>query len=368
MRIISDTKLDFNDVLLVPRRSNIESREQVNLVRKFETRNGKKFEGIPIIAANMATGNYNMLKALAEHKMFTAVAKHHNQIWFECGGLNEKLLYGFYTLGIKNPEELEELRKFYRYIKFDEKIPITPKIIIDIANGYMQKFSDFVKEVRDVCPESIIFAGNVCTPEMTEQLIIAGADGVKIGIGPGSFCRTRMVAGVGYPQLSAIMECADTAHGLDGLVIADGGCRNPGDVAKAFCANADFVMLGTMFAGTDECDGDLITKYIHTGEYKPNRYQSPVCQASPYEPIIKEKQFKIFYGMASDKAAKDHFGGVKNYKASEGLVEEVEYKGPVDIQVRNVLGGLRSACSYIGATQIKNMGKCGLFAKVNRIH
>jgi len=356
MILESGTKLDFDDVLIKPKRSTLESRKDVNLVRSLKTRHGKKLEGVPVIASNMATGNFNMLHTLAEHRMFTAIAKHHSEQWLDKEKRAEKMKYGFYTIGIRNPHEFENLTAFNKLLeKEDNKIPL--KIIVDVANGYVQKFSDFILHLRKTLPDSIIFAGNVCTPEMAEELIISGADGVKIGVGPGAFCKTRVTTGVGYPQLDAIISCADAAHGLNGLVIADGGCKTPGDVAKAFCANADMVMLGTMFAGTDECDGSVITKYIHDGEYTPE-----------LTPVIKEKKFKIFYGMSSDLAQASHFGGIKDYRASEGLVEELPYKGSVNIQVRNILGGLRSCGTYIGADSIKNFGKCASFIKVNRIH
>ena len=364
MILENGTKLDFDDVLIKPKRSTLESRKDVDLVRLIKTRHGKKLEGVPVIASNMATGNFSMLHALAEHKMFTAIAKHHSKDWFNKEKIAEKMKYGFYTIGIRDPEEFTELIAFNKLLqKEDIKIPL--KIIVDVANGYVQKFSDFIKTIRETLPESVIFAGNVCTPEMAEELIISGADGVKIGVGPGAFCRTRVTTGVGYPQLDAIVSCADAAHGLNGLIIADGGCKTPGDVAKAFCANADMVMLGTIFAGTDECDGSVITKYIHDGEYNLVEKDG---EPQKFEPVIKERKFKVFYGMSSDLAQTFHFGGIKDYRASEGLVEEVPYKGSVSIQVRNILGGLRSCGTYIGAASIKNFGKCASLIKVNRVH
>jgi GMP reductase len=364
MIIENGTKLDFDDVLIKPKRSTLESRKDVNLVRLFKTRHGKELEGVPVIASNMATGNFKMLRALAEHGMFTAIAKHHSEEWFNGENRAEKMKYGFYTIGIREPDEFGKLISFNDLLK-KEGINIPLKIIVDVANGYVQKFSDFIKKIRETLPDSVLFAGNVCTPEMAEELIISGADGVKIGVGPGAFCKTRATTGVGYPQLDAIISCADAAHGLNGLVIADGGCKTPGDVAKSFCANADMVMLGTMFAGTDECDGSVITKYIHDGEYC--MVDTDGAQKK-YEPLIKEKKFKVFYGMSSDLAQVSHFGGIKDYRASEGLVEEVPYKGSVSIQVREILGGLRSCGTYIGAANIKNFGKCSSFVQVNNVH
>jgi GMP reductase len=366
MILESGDRLDFDDVLIKPKRSTLESRKDVNLVRLIKTRHGKKLEGVPVIASNMATGSFKMLHTLAEHKMFTAIAKHHSEEWFNKEKRAEKMKYGFYTIGIREPAEFEKL-KLFNDLLVKEEINIPLKIIVDVANGYIQKFSDFIHIIRKTLPDSIIFAGNVCTPEMAEELIISGADGVKIGVGPGAFCKTRVTTGVGYPQLDAIISCADAAHGLNGLVIADGGCKTPGDVAKAFCANADMVMLGTMFAGTDECDGSVITKYIHDGEYRPLETDNGKS-APKYEPVIKEKKFKVFYGMSSDLAQASHFGGIKDYRASEGLVEEVPYKGSVNNQVRNILGGLRSCGTYIGASSVKNFGKCASFIKVNRVH
>ena len=217
----------------------------------------------------------------------------------------------------------------------------TKLICIDVANGYREVFLDFVKRVRNEFESSIIIAGNVATREMTEALILAGADIVKVGIGPGSVCTTRKVAGVGYPQLSAIAECADAAHGLAGHVMADGGCSSPGDVAKAFAAGADFVMLGGMFAGHDESGGELVT-----GE--------------------NGKQYKSFYGMSSAKAMETHYGEVAKHRAPEGKEVRVPYRGALEITVQAILGGVRSACSYVGARRIKDLPKCTTFIRVTQ--
>ena len=212
-------------------------------------------------------------------------------------------------------------------------------ICIDVANGYREVFLNFVKKVRGAFPEKIIIAGNVATREMTEALILAGADIVKVGIGPGSVCTTRKVAGVGYPQLSAISECADAAHGLNGHVMSDGGCSSPGDVAKAFAAGADFVMLGGMLAGHDESGGELIED--GGGSYKS------------------------FYGMSSAKAMETHYGEIAGHRAPEGKEVRVPYRGPLEVTVQSILGGLRSACSYVGARRIKDLPKCTTFIRVS---
>lgn len=233
-------------------------------------------------------------------------------------------------------------------------------VCIDVANGYTERFIDFVKYVRDNYPSLTIIAGNVVTGDITEELILAGADIVKVGIGPGSVCTTRIKTGVGYPQLSAIIECADAAHGLGGHIIADGGCTSPSDVAKAFAAGADFVMLGGMLAGHDEGGGDIVTKYLSTGEWSYDR------DWDTYKPITEEKKFVKFYGMSSKAANDKHFGGLKDYRSSEGREVLVPYKGKISDTVQDILGGLRSACTYVGASKLKHLSKCTTFVRVTQ--
>ena len=231
-------------------------------------------------------------------------------------------------------------------------------ICIDVANGYSESFVAFVRKVRSTFPTHVIIAGNVVTSEMTEELILSGADIVKVGIGPGSVCTTRIKTGVGYPQLSAVIECADAAHGLGGHIIADGGCTCPGDVAKAFAGGADFVMLGGMFAGHDEGGGEVITRAFQTNE---------ILVTSEGEHFARElKQFVKFYGMSSEAANNKHFGGLKNYRASEGREVLVPYKGALEPTVVDILGGLRSACTYVGASKLKYLPKCATFIRTNK--
>jgi GMP reductase len=184
------------------------------------------------------TGTIAMCHVLMKHNILAALCKFvESSEW----GWNENIMR---TIGLDNDLE------FY-----------TPQwLCIDIANGYTERFFNYINKVREKHSNAIIVAGNVCTPEATEQIILAGADIVKLGIGPGSVCTTRKMTGVGYPQLSCIIECADAAHGLGGHVMSDGGCTVPGDIAKAFGAGADFVMLGGMFAGHDEGGGKTIKK------------------------------------------------------------------------------------------------------------
>ena len=328
MRIEDDVKLDYCDVLIRPKRSTLESRKDVNLHRTFQFKCGRIWTGVPIAAANMdTTGTVEMANALGEFDMITCLSKHTPlaESVFD-GNDNVALSFGM------NERDIKTLGEFIGNPQF---------LCLDVANGYTQRFVDFVRWVRDMYPEKIIIAGNVVTAEQTEALILAGADIVKVGIGPGSVCTTRKVTGVGYPQLSAVIECADAAHGLDGHVMADGGCTCPGDVAKAFGAGADFVMLGGMLAGHDECAGEVVTE-------------------------DSGASYKVFYGMSSDTAMNKHSGGVATYRASEGKTVRVKYRGPVSETVQQILGGLRSACTYVGATEIKHLPKCTTFVKVYR--
>jgi len=353
MIIENELKLDFSDVLIRPKRSTLESRNEVSLEKTFKTSHGAEFSGIPIIAANMATGTFEMLDVFAQNKMFVAIAKHFNDKWpeyFEKNPITSQ--YGFYTIGMSQPElnTLEEFSSLYPDVK----------ICIDIANGYTQKFASFVERVRLSFPKNVIIAGNVATPEMVQELVIAGADFCKIGLGPGRNCETRKKTGVGYPQISAAVECSDAAHGLGAGIVLDGGMRVPGDVAKAFVANSDLVMIGGMFAGTDEQDGEIITKHFTSNEL--------IWHEDDYHPSIIEKKFKVFYGMSSEYAQKKHSVGMKEYRASEGIAEEVAYTGPVQIIINDLLGGLRSAGTYIGAKSIKNFGKCGTLIRCSKQH
>ena len=317
MRIVDDVKLDFSDVLIRPKRSTLESRKNANLERTFRFKNSNQsWTGVPIIAANMDhTGTWPMNKALVEFGMLTAICKFWHYI---------PLKNAIKTIGLDaNLDEIEYDLKW---------------ICLDVANGYTERFMDFVKKMRqhEATKNSIIIAGNVCTPEATEEIILAGADIVKIGIGPGSVCTTRKITGVGFPQLSATIECADAAHGLGGHIITDGGCQVPGDISKSFGAGADFVMLGGMFAGHDECEGEV------------------------------ENGKMSFYGMSSEDAQLKHYGKKASHRASEGKKVYILHKGSVRTTVEEILGGLRSACTYAGAKTLKDLPKCTTFVKVNR--
>ena len=361
MRIERDIKLDYSDVLFRPKRSTLSSRSEVTLDREFTFKHsGKTFNGVPIMAANMdGVGTFEMATTLCDNfKMFTCLAKGYQpadiHTWFNNQGNKNYLAEHFaVSTGISDidQERIDATLKLSRAIQY---------VTIDVANGYSEKFLDFVKQFRDKWPHITIIAGNVVTPDITEELILNGADIVKVGIGPGSVCTTRIKTGVGYPQLSAVIECADAAHGLGGHIIADGGCTCPGDVAKAFGAGADFVMLGGMLAGTDQGGGEVITKFYDSEQL---RYEVGSHLDNHTHKII-EKKFVEFYGMSSTAAQEKH-SGTKSYRASEGRVVSVPYRGDVQPVVRDILGGVRSTCTYVGASCLKQLSKRTTFVQVN---
>ena len=348
MRLEHDMKLDYKDVLIRPKRSTLRSRKEVNLERTYTfCHSGQTWSGIPIMAANMdGVGTFGVHNALAEHKLFTCLVKHYDhQDWTMQETFNPNYLAISTGTGRADWEKCQEIIPKYNL----------SWICIDIANGYSEFFVEFIKKVRAQFPNITIIAGNVVTADMTQELIMSGADIVKVGIGPGSVCTTRIQTGVGYPQLSAVMECADAAHGLNGHVIADGGCTCPGDVSKAFAAGADFVMLGGMLAGHTEGANTIISKFFHTGEY--------VSTDGKMVPKFEEKKFVQFYGMSSDTAMEKHAGGVANYRSSEGRTVEVAFKGSVHSTILDLLGGIRSTCTYVGAPTLKQLSKCTTFVR-----
>ena len=346
MHIDNDPKLDFKDVLIRPKRSTLTSRKSVDLNKTYKFCNSKKtWTGVPIVAANMDhCGTFNMATALGEYDLMVALHKHyHEKELSEFFAENDD---HWYSIGMTE----SDIGKFERTCAMLPEHKQPKYVCIDVANGYSEKFVDFVRQFRKENRDVTIMAGNVVTAEMVEALILAGADIVKVGIGPGSVCTTRKVAGVGYPQLSAVIECADAAHGMGGLVCADGGCTTPGDIAKAFGAGADFVMLGGMLAGHDECDGERIFNY-----------EGVICE--PHSPTHMK-----FYGMSSKVAMETHNGGVADYRASEGKEVLVPYRGEVNNTIKEILGGVRSACTYTGSKSLKELPKRTTFIMVNRTH
>ena len=343
MRIEEDVKLDFKDVLIRPKRSTLASRKEVDINRTYKFKwSERSFTGVPIIAANMdGVGTMAMARAFKEdgNGMSVALTKHYPleelvKFYEENGSQNV-----WYSIGVNENDE----KKLDQFLATDlqKSGKGIDKLCIDVANGYSEPFVEFVRRMRKKMPDITIMAGNVVTGEMAEELILSGADVVKVGIGPGSVCTTRKMTGVGYPQLSAVIECADAAHGLKGLVCADGGCTVPGDLAKAFGGGADFVMLGGMLAGHDQCEGEV------TEDEKGNKHVT-------------------FYGMSSSTAMDKHSGGVAEYRASEGKTVKVPYRGDVRDTARDILGGIRSACTYVGAVSLKELSKRTTFVRVTQ--
>ena len=335
MRIEEEIKLDYSDVLFRPKRSTLKSRKDVDLNRKYTFKHSKSsWKGIPIIASNMdGVGEIDVAKKLSSHKLMTALTKQHdiNQI----GTIYKKNIF-FDSIALSCGTSKDSYNRLNSILK---KYPKFKFICIDVANGYSENFSNFVSEVRKKYPKKTIIAGNVVTADMTQELVLSGADIVKVGIGPGSVCTTRIQTGVGYPQLSAVMECADAAHGLGAHIIADGGCTCPGDVAKGFGAGADFVMLGGMLAGHKEGGGDIIDE--------------------------NGSKFIEFYGSSSEEANEKHYGGLANYRSSEGKKVKIQMKNSLDSTIRDILGGVRSSCTYVGASSLKQLSKCTTFVRVN---
>lgn len=364
-QIRDSIELDFCDVLFRPKRTTLNSRSEADVIREYKFKYyPKTIKSCGIMAANMATtGTFDMNDVLQKYKAITCLHKHYTEYEIKnymtinnMDDYSDHNSFTFISTGLKDDKE-----QLFRLLQTGSQID---KICIDIANGYIPNLINFVKEVREKFPKSLIMVGNVVTGDMTQDLILNGADIVKVGIGPGSVCTTRKLTGVGRPQLSAILECADAAHGVGGLVCADGGCTYAGDVAKAFGAGADFVMLGGMFAGTDESAGEIIEKMYRTNEYKYHYLTDNSIESD--KPIFEVKKFKQFYGMSSQLAQEKHFGGMANYRASEGKVVEIPYKGSVENVIQEILGGIRSTMSYIGAKRLKDIPKCTTFYRVNR--
>ena len=324
MLISEDIKLDYSDVLIRPKRSTLTSRYDVDMTRTHKFVHSKKeWNGVPIMASNMDTvGTPAMHSILLKHKMITCPAKHYlktNITTFNSG--NDNLCW---LGGIDDVELLSKVE--------------TDFIGIDVANGYTISVIECVKKLREKRPDVTIVVGNVVTADMTQELILAGADIIKVGVGPGSVCTTRTKTGIGYPQLSAVIECADAAHGLNAHIIADGGCTTSGDIVKAFAAGADFVMIGGMLAGHDECDGEIVNGMMK------------------------------FYGMASESAMERHNVPHREYRGVEGKTVQVPYRGAVNDTIIDILSGIRSACTYVGAKRLKTLSKCATFLRVNNTH
>jgi GMP reductase len=370
-KIINDIKLNFDDVLIKPKRSKLGSRAEVTLSRSFKfLHSTRTINCVPLVAANMdTTGTFAMANALMSHSCLTCIHKHYSVesfiSFFKDAKFRDLI---FYSTGISK-SDLDKLNQTCFSLQ-NLGLPL-PNICIDVANGYSEKFVKNVKHIRSLYPEVIIMAGNVVTPEMVEELLLhGGVDIVKVGIGSGSVCTTRLKTGIGYPQLSAVMECSDAAHGLGGHICSDGGCKIVADICKAFGGNADFVMLGGMLAGTDCCEGEWEYEYRCAIIDNNRTVVQEWWQANDpgHHPPEKRKKSLKFYGMSSKEAMDKHNGGVADYRTSEGKCVTIPYKGTTDDTIRDILGGLRSSCTYIGSECIKDFGKKTTFIMVNDTH
>ena len=360
MQIIDSVQLDFSDVLIKPRRSSIDSRSKVDITREYKFKwCPYTIKGTGIMQANMGTiGNFDVSKKMLDNGLFACLHKYHNvedliefytdlidrgdDTWKRC----------LLAIGLRD-NGIEKLRTL------NEKLGVQVGIKFDVPNGYIPQVKEKVINLRKEFPDMFIMVGNVVTGDITEDLILSGADCVAVGIGPGGQCLTREQTGCGRPQLSAIIECADAAHQVGGMVCGDGGITCPGDLGKAFGAGADFIMIGSMFAGTLEADGDIISKWIFNGEYEP------AADGSGFEPHLELKEFKQFYGMSSTLAQEKFGNGKPKYRASEGRVTIVPYVGSIDGVIEELLGGLRSTMTFLGAWKLKNIPKQCTFYKVH---
>jgi len=359
-KIINEVKLDFDDVLIRPKRSTLNSRSEVDLLRTFTFANSPRgLNCVPIMAANMDTvGTISMAKSLSSDKAITCLHKHYDEDVL-VNLFIQPTDYIWYSTGTSK-KDIEKLERVFNTIKASQGY--IPNVCLDVANGYTEQFVKTAAHIRKLFPEIILMAGNVVTQEMVEELIIHGkVDIVKVGIGSGSVCTTRLKTGVGYPQLSAIMECADAAHGLGGHICSDGGCKVVGDICKAFGGNTDFVMLGSVFAGCDECEGEWKYEWkMRSGGWQP---------FDPHSPDVEKRKVSLkYYGMSSTDAMNKHNNGVAKYRTAEGKSVIVPFKGLANDIIQDIYGGLRSACTYIGATKIKDFGKKTTFIQVNNTH
>ena len=367
-RILTETHLDYSDILIKPKMGrNFNSRKTVLLSRKYTFKRGQERVGLGIFNANMATvGNFETAKHLLQAGMFATIHKFYTAeeiIEFMKQCQEEKIDYSnlFITIGIKNGyEELDKLKEIE-----DSAIWFKQNICIDAPNFYIENAYAVLKKCRELYPESVIMCGNIASGDICHKLL-EHADILKAGIGSGSSCLTRKVTGCGVPMVSNILECADIVHSVGGMICADGGITEVGDICKAFALNADFVMIGGMFAGTDEAEGEVITKCFKTNEYTLETDFNPEHSTmEPDKPIYEFKNYKLYYGMSSTLANNKFAGGMKDYKASEGREVLIPYTGNLDKILQDIKGGIASACTYIGATNVKDMSKCATLIKVN---
>ena len=323
----SEKKLNFKDVLIVPKSSKINSRKDVILDTKILfPASGINWTGVPIMASNMDNvGTFEMGFALQNFHMTNAVSKFYNKdAWVKSISNGLDLEFNFITFGLQEISEIDEIIS-YILQKTNKNIKT---IVFDIPNGYIEKFSKIISEARKEFPKLGIIAGNVVTAEGVRLLMDSGADGVKVGIGSGGVCDTTETTGIGYPQLSAAIDCSLEVKKYNGFIVSDGGVKITGDISKAFAAGSGFVMLGSLLAAHKESMAPIIRK--------------------------DNKNFRELYGMSSTQAMTKHYGGVADYRTSEGKSILVEDRGPVKNTLNKILGAMRSTCTYINA---KNIGE-----------
>lgn len=354
MNIVNEEQLDFDDVMIAPQPSCVESRKDVTIVRPYKFKHtGKVIEGNPAMAANMATtGTFEMAREMQKHQMFCALHKHYSAEELIQFLENNKKEFGtndyiFISTGLRKDD--------FAKLQTVMKTGLCNNICLDAPNGYINGFVQHLNRIRTAFPNSIIMAGNIVTPEKTVELIQNGADVVKLGIGSGSACSTRVKTGVGRPQLSTIIDCVSASKRYEGLVCSDGGVQKPADYIKAIGVHADFVMMGGYLAGCSEAGGKLITKLVKSPFVDDN------CDY-----IMEERKYKLFYGMSSEYAQDQHYNGLADYRASEGIKVLTPYKGPVKKTIQDLEGGLRSALTYVGAQDIEEFPHKITFYKVRR--
>lgn len=374
--IIEEVQLDYCDVMIKPKRSTLNSRSEPDVYRTYKMKHtNRSLYGNGLTIANMATtGTFAMAEVMAKNLMFTCLHKHYsfeeikefleknkNRVVYEKDDEKDLMFldYIFVSTGIKEGD-YEKICKIL-------DLGLCKNLCIDIANGYIPKLLDFVKKIREQYPDLIIMVGNVVTGDMVQDIILSGADIVKCGIGGGSACLTRLKTSCGRPQFSTVLECAEAAHAVDGMICADGGITCPGDICKAYGAGADFVMVGGLVAGSDEADGEIIYKMYRTNEYTyDNEPEDESNYVNPDRPIYEMKRFKQFYGMSSKLAQEKHWCGMAKYKTSEGREKLIPYTGPVQNIIDDYLGGLRSYFTYCNIKKLKDAPKCTTFYRVNK--
>ena len=355
-QILSETYLDYSDILIRPKMGiNLNSRKDVTLERTFKFKHGQTRTGLGVFNANMATvGNFIVAAKLLARGMFATIHKHYSideigKFFNSCRDKKIPLDNLFVTIGLKNiDDEIQKLKDLESKYKWTEN----RNICIDAPNFYIQKALDVLARVRNEFPDSVIMAGNIASGDICLKLLDY-ADIIKCGIGSGSACLTRKQTGCGTPMVSLIVECADIAHSVGGHICADGGIVDVGDICKALCLNADFVMAGGMFAGTDEAEGEIIEKHFETNEIVDGVH------------AIQTKYFKAYYGMSSEYANNKFAGGMADYKTSEGRELLIPYTGSLDKILQDIAGGIASCCTYIGAASVKHMAKCATIIQVH---